>query len=66
MRMTIYHVVQAELTNLTVIWTAIVKTAVDLPIVDTTLSILTLAVDEVIVCISAAALLQVKQPDVGI
>ena len=60
MRMTIYHVVQAELTNLTVIWTPTFQSTVNLAIINTSLSILTLTIDEVIVLIIAATFLQIK------
>ena len=60
MRVTIHYVVQAELTSLALVWTTVVKSAVNLTIVNATLSILTLAIDEVIVLISTAAFLKVK------
>ena len=45
--MTIHYVVQTELTNLTIIGTSIVQAAIDLTVVNTSLSILTLTVDKV-------------------
>ena len=45
MRMTIYYIVQAELTHIAIIWTELAEIAVYLPIVDTSLRIIALAVE---------------------
>ena len=62
MRVTIHHIVQTELTNLTIIGTSIVQAAIDLTVVNTSLSILTLTVDKVIITIVTATLLQIGKP----
>ena len=62
MRVTIHHIVQTELTNLTIIGTSIVQAAIDLTVVNTSLSILTLTVDKVIITIVTATLLQIEKP----
>ena len=62
MRVTIHHIVQTELTNLTIIGTSIVQAAIDLTVVNTSLSILTLTVDKVIIPIVTATLLQIEKP----
>ena len=66
MRVTIYHIVQTELTHLTIFWTLVFQTTVNLTVINTTLSILALAVAEVVVSIIITRFLQIKKPSDGI
>lgn len=66
MRVTIYHIVQTELTHLTILWTLVFQTTVNLTVINTTLSILALAVAEVVVSIIITRFLQIKKPSDGI